>query len=130
MWHRLSVCALVMLTACGTIAEGTTQSLAIETSGVTGAECELSSPAIGKKTVVTPATLQLEKSQHNISVTCRKRCYRDGVGEIAPYTEEAPPKNITINGFITFRVDSAAEATNKYPDRTSILMLPIKGCRA
>ena len=129
MWRPLSVCALVLMTGCATIVKGTTQNVAIETPGVEGAECELSSPDIGTKTVVTPATLELEKSQHNVSVTCRKRCYQDGVGVIASYTEGMAAGNVVIGGVIGLGVDAATGAMNKYADRTSILMVPVQGCR-
>ena len=122
MWRRPSVCALVLMTGCATIVKGTTQNVAIETPGVEGAECELSSPGIGTKTVVTPATLELEKSQHNVSVTCRKRCYQDGVGVIASYTEGMAAGNVVIGGVIGLGVDAATGAMNKYADRTSILI--------
>ena len=130
MWGRLSVCALVMMTGCATIVKGTTQVVAIETPGVPGAQCELRSEGIGTQTVTTPATLELEKSQHSISVNCRKRCYQDGVGMIPSYTEGMAAGNVIIGGVIGLGVDAATGAMNKYADRTSILMIPVQGCHA
>lgn len=104
--------------------------VAIDTPGVQGASCELSSPGIGTQSVVSPATIQLEKSQHNIAVTCRKPCYQDGVGTIASYTEGMAAGNVIAGGVIGLGVDAATGAMNKYADRTSITMIPIQGCRA
>src|SRR5690606_3274586 len=78
---------LVVVAGCATIVKGTTQSVAINTPGVPGAECTLSSSAIGTKVVFTPATLTLEKGADHISVVCRKECYQDGMGMIASHTE-------------------------------------------
>ena len=104
--------------------------VAIDTPGVSGASCELTSPGIGSQHVVTPATLQLEKSQHNISVICRKQCYQDGIGVIASYTEGMTAGNVLVGGVVGLGVDAATGAMNKYADRTSIVMLPVQGCTA
>jgi len=68
------------LSGCATITKGTTQQVSITTPGAPGAQCKLFSSAVGEKTVVTPATIVLEKSQQNISITCKKPCFQDGWG--------------------------------------------------
>ncbi|MEX0744210.1 MAG: hypothetical protein WD118_01300 [Phycisphaeraceae bacterium] len=126
----LVVIALAFCAAgCATIVKGTTQAVALDTPGAPGAACELSSPGVGTQTITTPATFELEKSQHNISVTCRKPCYQDGVGVIASYTEGMAAGNVLVGGVIGLGVDAATGAMNKYADRTSITMIPIQGCR-
>lgn len=124
----LLVCAF-WITGCATIVKGTTQAVAVESPGAPGAQCELSSDGIGTQTLVTPATLVLEKSQHNISVTCRKACFQDDVGIIASYGESMAVGNVLVGGVIGLGVDAATGAMNKYADRTTIVMLPIQGCR-
>ncbi len=52
----------VLLTGCATITKGTTQNIAINTPGAPGSNCTLTSAAVGSKTVVTPATLIVDKS--------------------------------------------------------------------
>jgi hypothetical protein len=121
----VSVCAA----GCATIVKGTTQAVAVDTPGAQGAACELSSPGIGTQTITTPATIELEKSQHGVTVTCRKPCYQDGVGVIASYTEGMAAGNVVLGGVIGLGVDAATGAMNKYADRTSITMIPIQGCR-
>jgi len=37
--------------------------------------------------------------------------------------------NVVIGGVIGLGVDAATGAMNKYADRTSILMVPVQGCR-
>lgn len=125
--HIFIACTF-FLAGCATIVKGTTQVVSIDTPGVTGAMCDLSSPGIDDTTVTTPATLELEKSQHSISVTCRKSCYQDGVGIVASYTEGMTAGNVVLGGVVGLGVDAATGAMNKYADRTSIVMVPIQGC--
>jgi hypothetical protein len=124
------VAVAICAAGCATIVKGTTQVVALDTPGAQGAACELSSPAISTQTVTTPATIELEKSQHNVSVTCRKACYQDGAGVIASYTEGMTAGNVLVGGVIGLGVDAATGAMNKYADRTSVTMIPIQGCRA
>jgi hypothetical protein len=84
----IAVLTVATAVACSTITRGTTQAVAIHTPGVEKAECELQSEGIGNKTVVTPATIVLDKSMHDVQVTCRKKCYTDGKGVISSMTEE------------------------------------------
>jgi hypothetical protein len=121
--------AAMTVAGCATIVKGTSQVVAIDTPGAAGATCELTSSAIGTQTVTTPATIELEKSQHNISVTCRKQCFQDGAGVIASYTEGMAAGNVIAGGVIGLGVDAVSGAMNKYADRTSITMIPIQGCR-
>lgn len=131
---RFLVFGLVAIAAmsvggCATIVKGTSQVVAIDTPGAAGASCELSSSAIGTQTVTTPATIELEKSQHSISVICRKQCFQDGAGVIASYTEGMAAGNVIAGGVIGLGVDAVSGAMNKYADRTSITMIPIQGCQ-
>ena len=130
MRRSLSLCLLLLVTGCATIVKGTTQRVAIDTPGVAGAECELSSPAIDTQTVTTPATVVLDKSQHNVAVNCRQACFQDGVGVIASYGEGMTAGNVLVGGVIGLGVDAATGAMNKYADRTTIVMIPIQGCHA
>lgn len=125
-------CALmcvVHLPGCATITKGTTQAVAIDTPGAAGATCTLASPGIGSKSVVTPASLVLDKSQQNITVTCRKKCYQDAVGIIPSYTETMTAGNVLVGGVVGLGVDAATGAMNKYVDNNQFTMIPIQGCK-
>jgi hypothetical protein len=124
----LPLIAALCLAGCATIVKGTTQVVAVDTPGAPGATCELSSPAIGTQSVQTPATIELEKSQHNVTVACRKTCFQPAAGVIASYTEGMAAGNVIAGGVIGLGVDAATGAMNKYADRTSITMIPIQGC--
>jgi hypothetical protein len=121
--------SVVLLAGCASITKGTTQSISLDTPGAPGASCTLSSEGIGSKTVSTPATLMLDKSQHNIAVTCKKECYQDGVGIIASSTESMTAGNVLVGGVVGLAVDAASGAMNKYNDVNQIAMVPAPGCK-
>ncbi|MBI4724577.1 MAG: hypothetical protein HY765_06245 [Rhodomicrobium sp.] len=124
------ICSLVLLSGCSTIVKGTDQAIAINTPDAQGASCELSSPAIPTQTVVTPASVTLEKSQHNVSVMCRKECFTPGAGIIASSTETMAAGNVIFGGVVGLAVDASTGAMNTYQPVVSIQMTPIKGCKA
>ncbi len=121
---------LAAIGGCASITKGTTQSVSLDTPGVPGASCTLASEGIGTKVVQTPISMVLDKSQHNISVNCKKECYNDGVGIIPSHTEAMAAGNIIAGGVVGLAVDAASGAMNKYNDSNQIAMVPIPGCKA
>src|SRR5712671_3255561 len=119
----------VVLAACATITKGTTQVVAVNTPGVNGASCTLTSPAIGSLTVVTPDTISLPKASDNISVRCTKQCFQDGAGVISSNMEGMTAGNIILGGVIGLGVDAVSGAMNKYSPEIQVVMTPIQGCR-
>lgn len=124
-----ALCALAQ-SGCATITKGTSQSIAVITPNAPGASCTLTSEATGSRTLVTPATVTVEKSKDNINVVCKKACYQDGVGVVVSNTEAMAAGNIIAGGFIGLGVDAVSGAMNKYAAETSIHMAPLPGCRA
>jgi hypothetical protein len=120
----------VLLAACATITKGTTQVVAVNTPGVNGASCTLTSPAIGSLTVVTPDTISLPKASDNISVRCTKQCYQDGAGVISSNMEGMVAGNIILGGVIGLGVDAVSGAMNKYTPEIQVAMTPVPGCGA
>ncbi len=129
---RIFACFVMLsvLPSCASITKGTTQSISLDTPGAPGASCTLTSEGIGTKVVATPATLVLDKSQHNVAVTCKKECYQDGVGIISSSTETMTAGNILVGGVVGLAVDAASGAMNKYNEANQIAMVPIAGCKA
>jgi hypothetical protein len=89
----------------------------------------LTSEAIGTKVVQTPVSMVLDKSQHNISVSCKKECFQDGIGLIPTSTESMTAGNILVGGVVGLAVDAASGAMNKYNDSNQVVMIPIQGCK-
>jgi len=125
----LAVCLAVEFCSCATLTKGTTQQVVINTPGVPGAQCTLTSASIGTKVVTAPATIVLDKSQDAIAVTCKKECYQDGVGIIASNTEAMSAGNIVFGGVVGLGVDAVSGAMNKYNADNQFAMVPIQGCR-
>lgn len=120
---------LLPLAGCSTIVKGTTQAVSIQTPGVEGATCELFSPAVGTRSVTTPANIVLDKSQHSVQVTCSKECYTQGTGIIASNTEVMTAGNILVGGVVGLAVDASSGAMNNYNPTVQIAMTPVKGCK-
>lgn len=121
--------AAALCAACASITKGTTQSVTLDTPGAPGSTCTLVSEGIGNKTLITPGSMVLDKSQHNIAVTCKKECYRDGVGVISSSTETMAAGNLIAGGVVGLAVDAASGAMNKYNEVNQIAMVPIAGCK-
>jgi hypothetical protein len=120
----------VVLAACATITKGTTQVVAVNTPGVAGATCTLSSSAIGTVMVVTPDTVSLPKGWEGVSVRCSKQCYNDGAGVISSNMEGMTAGNIILGGVIGLGVDALSGAMNKYSPEIQVALTPIPGCGA
>ena len=121
--------AVLTVTGCATLTKGTSQSVAIQTPGVPGAQCTLTSSAIGTKVVTTPTSIVLDKASDNITVVCKKECYQDGVGIIASSTETMAAGNIIAGGVVGLGVDAVSGAMNKYNADNQFAMVPIPGCK-
>jgi hypothetical protein len=72
---------VVVVVVPSTFALAGQQTIGIRTN-VAGATCILTSPGLGKKSVVSPATLVVDTAWSNITVRCSKECYADGVAHI------------------------------------------------
>jgi hypothetical protein len=126
----VAVAAVVTFGGCATIVKGTTQSVSLETPGAPGAKCTLTSSSVGSVTLVTPASVVLQKGSESVRVLCKKECYDDGVGIITSGTEAMAAGNIIAGGPIGLGVDAMSGAMNKYNEQNQITMVPIKGCKS
>lgn len=118
----------ILFAGCSTIVKGTDQQVSVNTPGVTGAVCQLQSPAVGTRTVQPPANIVLPKSKHNVAVTCQAQCFAKGVGTLASHTEMMTAGNVLFGGIIGLGVDAASGAMNKYDPGVEVMMTPLPGC--
>ena len=130
---RLLMCSIIVLVfvilgGCATITKGRDQRVAINTPGVQGAVCELTSEGIGTYTVLTPNNIELPKSRRNIDVMCRKECFEDTGGVINSSLVGAFAGNIILGGVIGIGVDAMSGAMNEYDPSITVYMKPIPGC--
>ncbi len=120
----------VLLGGCSTIVKGTEQQISVNTPGIPGALCQLQSPAIGMRTVQTPANVILPKSKHNVAITCTAQCYSLGVATLGSHTEIMTAGNVLFGGIIGLGVDAASGAMNTYDPSVEVIMTPMPGCGA
>jgi hypothetical protein len=90
--------------------------------------CQLQSPAIGTRTVQTPANITLPKSKHNVAVSCTAQCYSPGVSTLASHTEVMTAGNVVFGGIYGVGVDAASGAMNTYDPGVEVIMTPMPGC--
>ncbi len=126
---RFIIAGTAFLAGCATITKGTTQTVAVDTPGVPGASCTLSSEGISTMTLVTPATVTVDKSRHAINIRCKKECYQDGIAIAASNTETMTAGNVLVGGVVGLGVDAASGAMNKYNEQNVVAMVPVHGCR-
>jgi hypothetical protein len=109
----LGVVVCMLFGECSAIVKGTEQQVSVNTPGVPGALCQLQSPAIGTRTVQTPANVILPKSKHNVAVSCTAQCYSPGISTLGSHTEVMTAGNIVFGGLIGLG-DAASGAMNTY----------------
>ena len=109
--------ALVVLGGCSTIFEGRSQQIAVNTSPP-GASCKLDREGATIATVATtPGSAYIEKTKHDITITCEKEGY-----EAATYFNKSGAAAATVGnvlgglvfGPVGWIVDSATGSDNKY----------------
>lgn len=122
--------AFVSLAGCATVVRGTTQTVAINTPGVPGAACTLTSSAIGTQVVTTPGVVTLAKGSSAVKIRCTKECYNDGVGALASTTDNMAAGNVLAGGVIGLGVDAATGAMSQYAPQADIVMTEDGSCHA
>jgi hypothetical protein len=121
---------MLALSGCATLTRGTTQAVAVNTPGVTDAQCTLVSSTIGTVAVNTPGVVTLPKGSDSIIIRCSKECYNDGSGVLSSNMEGMAMGNIVAGGPIGLGVDAATGAMNKYAPQADIIMTPDGSCAA
>jgi hypothetical protein len=112
-----------LLAACATITKGTTQIIAVDTPGVPGATCTITTQS-GPQIVTTPGTITLSKSASALPIQCTRQCYLNGTSIIPSNAESMAAGNVIFGGIIGLGVDAASGALNKYPDMVTVAMTP------
>ena len=110
------------MSGCASILSGTSETISFA-SNPPGANCDLvrNGKIIGS--VTTPGGLVVEKTKHDINVTCKKEGYQDSTGFLKSGIQEETWGNIILGGGIGWAIDSAAGADNEYPDHITITSL-------
>lgn len=125
----VGACALAacVLAGCATITKGTTQTVAVDTPGVPGATCTITTQS-GPRVVTTPGSVNLDKASASLPIQCTKECFLTGSSIIPSGAEAMSAGNIVFGGVIGLGVDAASGAINKYPDLVTVAMTPDPSC--
>ena len=119
----LLAAAGMSLAGCSSVVEGTSQTLTFETNPA-GATCVLERNGVAIGNVTTPSGIVVQKTKHNILVTCRKEGYQEAKATLKSEVAGATFGNIILGGGIGWAIDSASGADNKYQEITTLTLLP------
>ena len=120
-----AVAALGMaVSGCASIVEGTTQSIAVTSSPVSGANCVLTSSE-GTYYVTTPGNVTVHKTKNDLAVVCKRDGYQDASTKIAPHFNGATLGNVIAGGVIGVGIDAATGANFNYPDKFDVPMIAV-----
>ncbi|WP_298720127.1 PEGA domain-containing protein [uncultured Ferrovibrio sp.] len=95
-----------------------------------GADCALERNGVAIGNVRTPGGIVVEKTKHNIKVTCRKEGYQDATAHLKSEVAGATFGNIILGGGIGWAIDSASGADNKYQEITTVTLIPLSAAPA
>ena len=113
----------IALSGCATIIKGSSQSIAVTTTPISGANCILTSKE-GSYTVVTPGVVKVDKTKEDILIRCSHAGYQDAVSTIPSDFQGWTLGNLLLGGIIGLGVDAATGAMNEYPHSFMVPMTP------
>lgn len=116
--------ALLGLSACASIVEGTDQTVTVDTDP-SGAKCDLKR---NSETIAvinpTPGSITIDKSKDNVSVLCEKDGYQSSSGSLASEFQGMTFGNILFGGLVGVAIDASSGAMNEYPSSVMISLAP------
>lgn len=123
MKNLIFVPAILSLSACATIIEGRAQQIAINTNPA-GACCALTRNNETIGTVCpTPGSAYIEKTKHDITITCEKEGYEPATYLNRSGSASATFGNIILGGGIGWAIDSASGSDNKYDSPVNVTLV-------
>lgn len=117
--------AVLALTGCASIVNGTNQNVSLETrsggSALSGAACSLTNDK-GRWFVTTPGSVVVSRSFESLAVKCEKDLLEPGILSVKSATKAMAFGNILFGGFIGAGVDVATGAAYDYPAMITVEM--------
>ena len=120
MRHLIALPLLLLLPACATIMEGSSQEVMVNTNPE-GASCALNrqGETIGRINP-TPGAVTVKKSKYDLTIVCTKAGYEKATYLNHSGSEGATFGNIILGGGIGWAVDSANGSDNHYDSPVNI----------
>ena len=115
---------LMAVSGCATIATGTSQAINVSTVPP-GASCTLD--RVGERVGVvpmTPGTVTVDKTKHDLAVTCAKDGYQTVTVTHEPTFNLAVIGNVVAGGVIGLVVDASTGAIHNYPANLRVDLPP------
>jgi hypothetical protein len=109
-----------VLPACATVVEGTSDTVTVSTTPA-GATCTIDRNGERVGAVpITPGSVRIDKSRHDLTVTCTKEGYQTASVTTSPTFTGTTFGNILVGGLVGVAVDIASGANNRYPSEVRL----------
>lgn len=124
--HRLLVpLGLLLLSACATVTQGTTESITV-TSEPTAATCTLQRDgALIGAVNPTPGSVTVSRSTRDITVRCERQGVQPAVQTVSANFQAMTLGNILLGGVVGIVIDAASGAMGDYPPNVHVVMPPL-----
>ena len=119
-----AVVVAALCSGCATIVKGSSQPVLVKTNPA-GASCELSRE--GKAIAVvdaTPATVTVEKSKVDISISCKKAGHVETNVNLPSTFQAWSLGNVLLGGLVGIAVDAGSGAINEYQTEILVTLMP------
>ena len=120
MYRIAALTFTVLLPACATVVEGTSDNVTLSTNPA-GATCTVdrNGERVGV-VATTPGSIRLHKSRHDLVVACTKRGYQPSTVTASSRFTGTTFGNILAGGAVGVVVDAASGANNRYPSEVRV----------
>ncbi len=115
----LAFFALFFTANCASIVGGTSQTLAVHSTPVDGAVCELKNGDGAWQVGTTPASVTVNRAYSDMEVSCQKE-ELSGVTKVASATKGLMFGNVVFGGVIGVVVDASTGAGYDYPEQIEV----------
>jgi hypothetical protein len=118
------ILAGLAVAACATVLEGTTQTMTV-TSLPEDASCVLERrEQVLVSVSATPASVEFNKDDAPIRITCSKPGYLDASRVVLAGFESYSAGNLFFGGLVGVVIDASTGAVNQYPSEVSVMLPP------
>lgn len=122
-FSSLLVIFAITASGCASIVSGHNQSVAVKTTPIKGAVCELENNKGRWIIPSTPGSVMVHQSYHQLKITCEKEGFRKSIKTIASSTKPIAFGNVLFGGVIGAGVDIASGAAYRYPKDINVDMV-------
>ncbi|MDO9712487.1 hypothetical protein [Paracraurococcus lichenis] len=120
----LALGVVSLLPACASVMEGTSESVAINTTPA-GASCTVDRAGTRLGTVApTPGSVNVAKSKNDITVACTKEGFEPAQVSASPKFVGTTFGNVLVGGLVGVAVDAATGANFDLPEKLDITLAP------